>query len=437
MKKRKTALRMLVALALLAFVSLNVLARRHVRTMSRFVDAGTRTQPPEELSLGQKLGVLLSGVEIPRPQSAMSPTELDPATRVVEIRVSENISLEAWYVDRGADTPLVALFHGYAAEKSSLVPAATAFLELGASVLLVDFRGSGGSSESHTSFGIEEAEDVAAVVRFVGDELSHRRLDLFGQSMGSVAILRAVAVHGVEADGLMIESVFDTLRNTVRNRFRAMGVPAFPNADLLVFWGGREWGVNAFRHNPADYAASVQIPILFFHGADDPRATLEEARRVYDAVPGRKYFITFENTGHESLVIRNPEAWREAVRKFWDHSLRTPHSEIRTPQFPRDFRGHAGVVGQQGAVGGEAFAAGAFRDPGEEKRRDRLAGDSTRVGFREGGGQGGFEFDRFQRAPGGAGDAHEDGRAQAERVAMANDVGRFLRGIDAPVHGQT
>jgi len=35
------------------------------------------------------------------------------------------------------------------------------------SVLLVDFRGSGDSSEAYTTIGFDEAKDVAAVMRLV------------------------------------------------------------------------------------------------------------------------------------------------------------------------------------------------------------------------------------------------------------------------------
>lgn len=90
--------------------------------------------------------------------------------------------------------------------------------------------------------------------------------------------------------------------NTVRHRFRAMRVPSFPSAQLLVFWGGQQSGFNGFSHNPVDYATSVDCPALFMHGRDDPRATLDEGRRVFNAVPGPKQFKIFDRTGHESYI---------------------------------------------------------------------------------------------------------------------------------------
>jgi uncharacterized protein len=304
------------------FVALNVVAAHHARAMLRYAPGGERTRSPEALALFPKIRVLLSGVQIPRPEDGRPPSVLSAECRVLSIPVSGDIALSAWHVDRGLEAPLVLLFHGYSTEKSRLLLEAKAFLDLGASVLLVDFRGSGGSSESYTTLGVHEAEDVAAAVRYASGHLPQTRLVLFGQSMGAAAILLAVHRGSVAPDGVILEAVFDTMRHAIRNRFAAMGVPAFPAAELLVFWGGRQWGFDGFAHNPAGYARSLRAPALFLHGADDPRATLADGRRVFDAVPGPKRFLTFEGAGHGSCLARHPAAWRAAVAQFLDEAAR-------------------------------------------------------------------------------------------------------------------
>ncbi|MDD2241087.1 MAG: alpha/beta fold hydrolase [Kiritimatiellae bacterium] len=296
---------------------LHVLAYRHARAMLHYASGGTRTAPPETLSLLAKSRVLLAGVQIPRPEDNRPPTALAPDARSVGILVSGGVALCAWVADRGPGAPLVILFHGYSTEKNRLLLEAREWHALGASILLVDFRGSGQSSESITTLGWLEAEDVAAAVQYAQARIPHSRLILYGQSMGSAAILRAVSAHGVAPDAVVLESVFDTMLNAIRARFRAMRLPVFPSANLLAFWGGHQFGFNAFAHNPVDYAVSLRCPALFLHGSDDPRAPVDQARRVFENVPGnRKTFVTFDGVGHASYAAAHPVEWNTAVTEF-------------------------------------------------------------------------------------------------------------------------
>jgi len=75
-------------------------------------------------------------------------------------------------------------------------------------------------------------------------------------------------------------------------------------------------GINGFAHNPVQYAVSVDCPILFLHGANDPRAQLPEARRIFAAVHAPKRFREFPDIGHEAAVVRFPNEWKESVGKF-------------------------------------------------------------------------------------------------------------------------
>ncbi|MGD9611458.1 MAG: alpha/beta hydrolase [Kiritimatiellia bacterium] len=311
---------LVLSLLLLAgFAALNVLAYRHARAMLRYAAGGARTEKPEALAPLAKIRVLLAGVHLPRPADERPPSVLAPNAYALAIDAPGGIRLSAWYARRRGFDPLVIFFHGYGTDKTRLLSEARNVYEMGASVLLVDFRGSGGSSENYATLGVREAEDVAAAFRYARDHLPKGAAEiiLYGQSMGSAAILRAVHELDVQPHGVILESVFDSMLGTVRNRFDAMGVPSFPAAELLVFWGGRQFGFNGFAHNPVDYAKSLECPALFLHGADDPRATLAEGRRVFEASPSRrKQFVVFDNAGHDSYLARHPDPWRDAVRPF-------------------------------------------------------------------------------------------------------------------------
>ena len=160
------AFRLFIAGLLSAVVSVNILAFMQARAMTRFVEDGERTARPEQLNLFERVSVVLSGVNIPRPRGLSTPAKYKLDFQVHRFANSSHATLEAWYVPGKENLPLVLLFHGYAVSKSSLLTTARVFHELGFGALLVDFYGSGGSSGSGTTIGVKEADDVAAAIDY-------------------------------------------------------------------------------------------------------------------------------------------------------------------------------------------------------------------------------------------------------------------------------
>jgi len=68
MKKPTKRLLMSFLIAfVVGFALLNILAYNHAHAMMYFTSGGTRTEKPEKLTLGQRIKVLLTGVNVPRP----------------------------------------------------------------------------------------------------------------------------------------------------------------------------------------------------------------------------------------------------------------------------------------------------------------------------------------------------------------------------------
>lgn len=295
---------------------LNVLAYQHAYAFLHFSTSNKVSVKFDTTSISGKLALLIQGLSISRPQSSMKSVSVHPDCREQFIPISTQLALGAWYC-AGSTDKLIIMFHGYAMEKSSLIDEAKSLLALGHAVLLVDFRGSGTSSAAYTTIGYVEAEDVAASIHYAREHYAQKKIVLYGQSMGAAAVFRAVDQLGVVPDALIVESIFDSLFNTVINRFDNLGVPHFPGAFFLVFWGGLQTDFNAFAHNPVDYARAIAYPVLFLHGEKDNKARLPMTMRVYDTVPAQqKQIIIFPETGHESLYRRHPMLWQSAVTSF-------------------------------------------------------------------------------------------------------------------------
>lgn len=293
----------------------NGMAWMQARAMTHFVASGDRTGKPETVSLPRKIWTVVAGVNIPKPRNLRYPTDDGSNYETHLIQGSNNVSLEAWFVPNPEHRALVILFHGYAGCKSDLLIPASQLHSMGYEVLLVDFHGSGGSSGSDTGIGFTEGKDVAQSVSYARTQWPNRRIILYGVSMGSAAILRAIAVEGVTADAVIIESPFDSLLNTARNRFKVKGLPAFPAAELLIFWGGVQQGFNGFEHNPAEYARSVGCPVLMMQGERDSRVTPEQGRKIFDNLSGPKSLKLFD-VGHDLIAVARPDEWRAEVTDF-------------------------------------------------------------------------------------------------------------------------
>jgi alpha-beta hydrolase superfamily lysophospholipase len=257
--------------------------------------------------------VLLTGVALPRPAASGLPAGYTAAT----LHAPDGARLAAWLgaADTSTARGAVALFHGYGGEKSSLLDAAAAFRRLGYRVLLLDFRGGGGSDGSDVTIGYREAEDVRTAYEFLRRR-GESRIVLYGVSMGAAATMRAVSEYELQPHAVIVECPFGSTYQTVANRFAEMHLPAVPLASVLAFWGGAQHGFWAFGHNPEDYARSITAPVLLMQGTADPKVTLTETRRIYARLAGPKQLVLLPGVGHENYLRRQPARWGQAVRAW-------------------------------------------------------------------------------------------------------------------------
>jgi alpha-beta hydrolase superfamily lysophospholipase len=244
--------------------------------------------------------------------------------------------LEGWFLGPEVESrqPWIAMFPGYSKSKDNLLPEAVLLCRKGYPVLLVDFRGCGGSEGSTTTVGYEEASDVIGTVEFLLGRQKRPSLILYGRSMGSAAILRAFHLQDLPVDGVILECPFDRLVTTLGHRFSDMGLPAFPFAHLLTFWAGVLHGYNGFEFNPVAYATRVEKPCLLLHGREDPRVKTPEIKAIHHALAGPKELHLFEGLGHESFFKALPQEYDRVVTEWLDNlqGSAASVSEIREKQ---------------------------------------------------------------------------------------------------------
>ena len=296
--RRRGCLRPLLWLILLAFLLVNASAWVQARAMTHFVPSGQPLNQFAAAPLTDKMWALITGVKLPRPENHHTPADHYLPFEIHHIPLSKNEQLEGWFVPHPQPHGIVLMFPGYAGVKEALLTPAAQLYQFGYSSLLVDFRGSGGSSGNDMTLGLREADDVAATVAYAQQRWSGLPIILYGISMGGAAILRAVAMDGVHPAAIMVEGVFDRLLTTVQHRFDAVYLPSWPAAQLLVFWGSVQMGYNGFAHNPADYASG-------------------ETQVLVAGIDGAKQLVEFPGVGHDMpYVYPAPDVWIATVKQF-------------------------------------------------------------------------------------------------------------------------
>jgi len=306
-KNRRNFTRIIVIL----FVIVNIIAFIHAYKFTHFAENGSiKTKSPEKLSSFEKVKTLIFGVNNPKPKNTKFPPQ-----KYETITLKSNKEIECWLIKTENSKGTIILFHGYGAEKSSMIDKSNEFTKLGFSTMLVDFMGSGNSEGNQTTIGYKEAQEVNTVFDYL-TQSGEKNIYLFGTSMGAVAIMKCINDNKIKPKGIIIECPFGSMYETVCARFKKMNAPTFPMAGILVFWGGIENGFWGFNHNPTAYAKNINCPTLLLYGEKDKSVSRKEIDEIYTNLNGLKKLHIYKNTGHENYLIKNKVEWTKNVSDF-------------------------------------------------------------------------------------------------------------------------
>lgn len=311
----------LTAFLILVFSAANGLAYLQAYHFIHYSSGGPRTEKPEKIGFAQKVQVLFTGANIPRPRISETPGDLGLKFKTFTYPSEDGVKLSSWYVAHPHPKGMVVLFNGHDATKSQLLPEAKAFYDQGYELFLVDFRGCGESQGSQSSFGYYEARDVQASLLYVQQHWPGEKIILYGSSLGSSAILHAFTQGPPPVQCVILACPFDDFYHTVRNRFVILGLPSFPLVHFLMFWGSLQLGFNAYSFKPMEDARLVHCPALLLYGAKDRNVLPEESLSIYKNLAGVKTSELFREAGHESFFLRDPTQWKKAVFGFLNRNL--------------------------------------------------------------------------------------------------------------------
>jgi len=238
----------------------------------------------------------------PSPGADLRPADVGLAGEDVFFEAEDGVRLHAfWLPAAGADRAFLFL-HGNAGNASHRLPNAALLVRLGASVLLLDYRGYGRSEGRPSESGVYTDARAALTHLVEAHGMAPERIVIFGRSLGG-----AVAVD-VARDrplgGVILESTFTSAADMARRIFGALGFAVRP------FTRG--------RFDSAAKIAELRAPLLFFHGNRDEIVPFELGRALFDAAPEPKRFITVRGAGHNDTIRIGGEPYLERIAAFLD-----------------------------------------------------------------------------------------------------------------------
>ena len=240
------------------------------------------------------------------------------AYQSVQFITSDGLTLKGWYIQPAGKRGLVIFVHGLNGNRTELIDEVDSVTEAGYGALLFDLRNHGASDGNVTTLGLNEVLDVKAAVGFVRKTAgADTPLALFGHSMGGATVLLA-AVNIPEIRAVIAESAYTSVGDNISEGVRGLtGLPPFPFAPLIVFFGERQAGVDIRVVRPLDVVGQINpIPLLFIHGELDELILPHNSQKLYEAAREPKELYIVQNAGHGGFLEAAPEEYPRRILAF-------------------------------------------------------------------------------------------------------------------------
>lgn len=234
--------------------------------------------------------------------------------RVTDARIPSAAggSLEVWRVDpQGESKGTVVLAHGWGRNRDRMVSRARLFGRMGFTTVIHSARDHGGSTPFRFMNAMRFAEDIDAVLDWVGG-----RALLYGHSAGAAGAVICASRRPHLVRLLFLEGCYpytkQALRSLYRSHNRVLGLVFGP---MVVLWMDLFYGFRMDAVSPARLAGNIRVPVLVIHGEHDLRFPLHMARKLKESFPaGRAEFFLGRGADHSGASLA--PGYAEAVKAF-------------------------------------------------------------------------------------------------------------------------
>ncbi len=220
----------------------------------------------------------------------------------LELVTADGVRVVAWLVTdpagsaqrAPAETPALVFLHGNAGNIADRLGSARTLRDLGLAVMLVEYRGYGGSEGSPS----EEGSYLDAVAGH--DELTRRgytAITAYGESLGSAPAIELARRRDVA--GLVLEAAFTSIPD--------LGARLYPWLPVRL--------LSRVRYDNAAKIGALECPVLLVHSPDDEIVPFEHALELQRRAPAGTGLLRTDGGHNDGGFLRRGE-WVAAVGAF-------------------------------------------------------------------------------------------------------------------------
>jgi fermentation-respiration switch protein FrsA (DUF1100 family) len=226
------------------------------------------------------------------------------------LSAADGVRIQAWWYPirgeggrgasgTGAVGPGVLLLHGNAGDVSDRAPLARGLLAYGVSVLLLEYRGYGGSEGSPSEEGVQL--DALAGYDFLAERIGGpENVVVFGRSMGGAVAARLAATRPTA--GLILDSAFTSLEAMARGLY-----PFLPG-----FFFRRLRG----RFDTEARVRETPVPVLVVHGTEDEIVPFRMGKELHGAAGPGSVWLEVPGAHHNDVPWVGGERYFRALAAF-------------------------------------------------------------------------------------------------------------------------
>ena len=206
-----------------------------------------------------------------------------------------------WLAAQAPAAPVMLYLHGARYNVTGSAPRIRRMQELGFSVLAIDYRGFGKSTQELPSEA-SAYEDARAAWDWLAKKYPERPRYIFGHSLGGPIAIQ-LATEVTDESGTIVEGGFTSIADVVSSSSWGW----LPLSLLITQ-----------RFEAIGKVAKIGSPLLVVHGDEDRLIPPALGRKLFEAAVQPKLFLLVEGGSHHNTNLVGQPQYRQALAKLMD-----------------------------------------------------------------------------------------------------------------------